>query len=123
MSGDWSTGDEGDDGEDQDEFDEVEEKANEVFCEEDVADCGRRDEVEAGRRAVHAEAVVGEDGDAEEGVSDGGRERQGTEACRCAHAVGEEEDHEDGSEKAVELVGVAAEVDELLCGDRRRGWG
>ena len=35
-------------------------------------------------------------------------------AAADAHAAGEEEDHEDGGDESVELVEVAAEVDELL---------
>ena len=107
-------GDEGDDGEDEDEFDEGEEEAGEVFCEEDVAQTGGAEEVELDAGAVHAEGVVGEDGDAEDGVGDGDGEDEVAVAAAGADATGEEEDHEERSDEAVELVEIAAEVDELL---------
>ena len=112
---------EGDDGEDQDELNEVEEKAGEIFCEEDVAHAAGRHEVELNAAAVHAESVVGEDGDAEDGVGDGDGKDEVAEAAAGAEAVGEEKDHEDGRDEAVELVDIAADVDELLlqAGDDR----
>ena len=106
--------DKANDGEDQDEFDEVEEEADEVFCEEDVAHAGGREEVELDAGAVHAEGVVGEDGDAEDGVGDGDGKDEVAEAAAGADAAGEEEDHEDRRDEAVELVDVAAEVEEFF---------
>ena len=106
--------DEGDDGEDKHEFDKVEEEAGEVFCEEDIAHASGRHEVELNAAAIHAEGVVGEDGDAEDGVGDGDGEDEFAEAAAGAETVGEEKDHEDGGDEAVELVDIASEVDELL---------
>ena len=92
----------------------VEQEAGEVFCEEDVAHAGRRQEIELDAAAVHAERVIGEDGDAEDGVGDGDGKDEVAEASAGAHAVGEEKDHEDRRDEAVELVDIAAEVDEFL---------
>ncbi len=107
-------GDEGDDGVDDDELDEGEQEAHEVFCEEDVAQAGGAEEVELDAGSVHAESVVGEDGGAEDGVGDGDGEDEAAEALAGGHAAGEEKDHEDGNDESVELIEVAAEVEELF---------
>ena len=70
----WSASAEGENSVDEDELDQAKEKADEILCEEDVAESGRADEVELDAGSVHAETVVGKDGDAEEGVGDSGRE-------------------------------------------------
>src|ERR1700679_989461 len=114
--------DDADDCEDKDELDEVEEEAEDVFCEKDVAQAERCEEVELDAGAVDAETVVGQDGDAEDGVGDGDGEEIGAEASAYSHAAGEEEDHEDGSDEAEELVGVAAKVEELLLEAGDDGW-
>ena len=107
-------GDEGDDGEDEDEFYEGEEEAGNVFCQEDVAQTGGAEEVELDAAAIDAEGVVGEDGDAEDGVGDSDGEDEFAEATAGAQAVSEEKDHEDRRDEAIELVDIAAKVDELL---------
>ena len=106
--------DEGDDGIDEDEFGENEEEASDVFCEEDVAHAAGAEEVELDSGAVHAEGVVGEDGDAEGRVGDGDGKDELAEAAAGAKAAGEDEDHEEGCDEAVELVDVSAQVDELF---------
>ena len=79
----------------------VEEEAGEVFCEEDIAETGGAEEVELDAGAVHAEGVVGEDGDAEYGVGDGHGEDEVAESPVGAYATGEEEDHEEGGDEAI----------------------
>ena len=103
-----------DDGEDEDELNEGEEEAGDVFCEEDVAHAGGAEEVELDAGAVDSEGVVGEDGDAEDGVGDGDGKDEVAVAAAEADAAGEEKDHEEGRDEAVELVEIAAEVDELF---------
>ena len=112
-------GDGGDDGVDEDEFGEGEEEAGDVFGEEDVAQAGGAEEVELDAGAVYSESVVGEDGDAEDGVGDCDWEEVFTVASTGAETAGEEEDHEERGEESVKLVEVAADVDEffLQAGD------
>ena len=98
---------------DEDELDGGEGEAEEVLGEEDVRHADGGEEVGLDAGGVGAEDVVGEGGDAEEGVGDGGGEEVAG-AAEAAEAASEDEDHREGGEEAVELRDVAAEVDELL---------
>jgi hypothetical protein len=113
--------DDGDHGEDEDEFDEGEEEAGDVFCEEDVAQASGAEEVELNAGAVGSESVVGEDRDAEDGVSDCDGEDVRAVASGDAHPAGDEEDHEERSDESVELVEIAAEVDGFFLQTRDDG--
>jgi hypothetical protein len=95
-------------------LDEGKEEADEVFGKEDIAQASWAEEVELNAGTVHAQGVVGENGDAEDGVGDRQRQDVVSEAFAGAHAACEEEDHEDGNDKTIELVDVATEVEELL---------
>lgn len=110
----WWASCEADDDEDQDEFDKTQKKPDDVLCQKDIAEASGGEKVKLDSRAVHAQAVVREDGDAEDRVCDCGREDEAAEAAAGTDAVGKEEDHEDGSNESVELVGVTAEIEELL---------
>src|SRR3984885_7660979 len=104
----------GDDGIDEDEFGEGEEEAGDVFGEEDVSEAGGAEEVELDAGAVYSESVVGEDGDAEDGVGDGDGEEVFAVASAGAETAGEEKDHEERRDESVKLVDVAADVDEFF---------